>query len=106
VPCVTNTAPQADLTRKRLERAGKLTSGLADEGVRWGATAAAIEESARLLVGDVFLAAGCIAYLGAFTGAFRCVFFLCEGGKGVAEKGITALGGNAHAPPCLGLKER
>ncbi|KIZ07655.1 Dynein heavy chain 6, axonemal [Monoraphidium neglectum] len=62
---------KADLTRKRLERAGKLTSGLADEGVRWGATAAAIEESARLLVGDVFLAAGCIAYLGAFTGAFR-----------------------------------
>ncbi|GBF88264.1 dynein heavy chain axonemal protein, partial [Raphidocelis subcapitata] len=62
---------QADLTRKRLERAGKLTSGLADEGVRWGATADAIGAATALLVGDVFLAAGAIAYLGAFTGAFR-----------------------------------
>ncbi|KAI8465887.1 MAG: dynein heavy chain 7 [Monoraphidium minutum] len=61
----------ADLTRKRLERAGKLTSGLADEGVRWGATAGEIDAAARRLVGDVFLAAGCVAYLGAFTGAFR-----------------------------------
>ena len=26
---------QAELTQRRLERAGKLTSGLADEGVRW-----------------------------------------------------------------------
>lgn len=26
---------QADVTRKRLDRAGKLTSALADEGVRW-----------------------------------------------------------------------
>ena len=39
--------------------------------MRWGATAESIEAATRLLVGDVFLAAGCIAYLGAFTGAFR-----------------------------------
>jgi hypothetical protein len=64
-------ATQAELTRKRLERAAKLTSGLADEGVRWGATADAIRAATALLVGDVFVAAGAIAYLGAFTGAFR-----------------------------------
>ncbi len=64
-------ADQADLTRKRLERAGKLTSGLADEGVRWFATAEAIGEQLVKLVGDVFLAAACIAYYGAFTGSYR-----------------------------------
>ncbi|GFR44385.1 hypothetical protein Agub_g5605 [Astrephomene gubernaculifera] len=62
---------QADLTRKRLERAGKLTSGLADEGVRWKATAETIGEQLIKLVGDVFLASACIAYYGAFTGAYR-----------------------------------
>lgn len=62
---------QADLTRKRLERAAKLTSGLADEAVRWRAAADGLAAAAGLLVGDVFLAAGAIAYLGAFTGAFR-----------------------------------
>ncbi|MEW5314022.1 MAG: hypothetical protein WDW38_005550 [Sanguina aurantia] len=62
---------QADLTRKRLERAGKLTSGLADEGVRWAATASAIQATLVQLVGDVFLSAACISYYGAFTGAYR-----------------------------------
>jgi len=62
---------QAELTRKRLDRAGKLTSGLADEGVRWQATADQLQAQAALLVGDVFLAAACIAYYGAFTGSFR-----------------------------------
>jgi hypothetical protein len=69
------------LTRKRLERASKLTSGLADEGVRWGATAKALEASTKLLIGDVFLASGYIAYLGAFTGSFRW------GSKGGGERG-------------------
>ncbi|WIA13579.1 hypothetical protein OEZ85_007146 [Tetradesmus obliquus] len=62
---------QVDLTRKRLERAGKLTSGLADEGVRWQATADQLQTQTELLVGDVFLSAACIAYYGAFTGSYR-----------------------------------
>ena len=33
----------ADTTSKRLVRAGKLTGGLADEGVRWTATVAELE---------------------------------------------------------------
>lgn len=63
--------PQADLTRLRLDRAGKLTSGLADEGVRWQATADQLQGQTDLLVGDVFLSAACIAYYGAFTGSYR-----------------------------------
>jgi hypothetical protein len=64
---------QVDLTRKRLERAGKLTSGLADEGIRWQATADQLQTQTELLVGDVFLSAACIAYYGAFTGSYRYV---------------------------------
>ncbi len=59
---------QADVTRKRLDRAGKLTSALADEGVRWKDTATRIQIVTDLLVGDVFLSSACIAYYGAFTG--------------------------------------
>jgi hypothetical protein len=64
--------PQAELTRKRLERAGKLTSGLAEEGVRWGQTVGQMDGQIERLVGDVFLGAACISYYGAFTGAYRC----------------------------------
>lgn len=63
---------QADLTKNRLVRAGKLTSALADEGVRWQQTADTIQQQTDLLVGDVFLGSACIAYYGAFTGAYRC----------------------------------
>jgi len=62
---------QADLTRKRLDRAGKLTNGLASEGVRWAETAEMLQTQAHLLTGDVFLSAACIAYYGAFTRVFR-----------------------------------
>ena len=54
-------------------RAGKLTNALADEGVRWQQTADTIQVQTDLLVGDVFLSAACIAYYGAFTGAYRSV---------------------------------
>lgn len=62
---------QAELTRKRLERANKLTSGLSEEGARWQATAEQLQRQMELLVGDVFISAACIAYYGAFTGSCR-----------------------------------
>jgi dynein heavy chain len=62
---------QAELTKKRLERAGKLTSGLSEEGVRWRATGEQLQKQIELLVGDVFISAACIAYYGAFTGSYR-----------------------------------
>ncbi|KAK3247052.1 hypothetical protein CYMTET_43439 [Cymbomonas tetramitiformis] len=64
-------AEQADTTAKRLQRAGKLTSALADEQVRWKETAESIGVATKLLVGDVFLGSGCISYYGAFTGVYR-----------------------------------
>ena len=62
---------QAVLSEKRLARAGKLTSALGDESVRWNQTAEDISRSMVLLIGDVFLASGYISYLGAFTGPYR-----------------------------------
>lgn len=64
-------AQQAAQTTARLARAGQLTEALGDEQVRWADTAAAIGARTALLVGDVFLAAACISYYGAFTGPYR-----------------------------------
>ena len=37
--------------------------------MRWRSTADDLGDKLLLLVGDVFLAAACISYMGAFTGA-------------------------------------
>ncbi len=59
------------MCEEKLDRAQKLIGGLGGEKVRW--TAAAAELSARYerLVGDMLLASGVIAYLGAFPGDLR-----------------------------------
>ena len=62
---------QTDLAAARLGRAGKLTSALADEQVRWQETADKIADDTVLLVGDVFLGAAAVSYFGAFTGNYR-----------------------------------
>lgn len=62
---------EADQTKNRLVRAGKLTSGLADEHVRWKATVETMDRGIADLVGDVFLSAACVSYYGAFTGPYR-----------------------------------
>ena len=41
--------------------------------MRWQRTADGIQTTIDLLVGNVFLSAACIAYYGAFTGAYRGV---------------------------------
>ncbi|KDO23904.1 hypothetical protein SPRG_20887 [Saprolegnia parasitica CBS 223.65] len=64
-------ADEAELTRARLSRAEKLTVGLADELVRWKASLEVMAADKVNLVGDVFLSAACIAYLGPFDGTFR-----------------------------------
>ena len=61
----------ADTTSKRLVRAGKLTGGLADEGVRWTATVGELNIERVNLIGNVFLSAAFIAYLGFFTAPYR-----------------------------------
>jgi dynein heavy chain len=60
-----------DLCEKKLERATKLIGGLGGEKLRWTEVAAALKEDYTNLTGDVLLSAGCIAYLGAFTAAYR-----------------------------------
>jgi dynein heavy chain len=61
-------AVQADLCGKRLGRAGKLTSLLGDELVRWGTAADDLAGRLELLVGDALMAAAVVNYLGAFPG--------------------------------------
>jgi dynein heavy chain, axonemal len=62
---------EAKLTQDRLVRAGKLTTGLADEQVRWKESVETLNSMIHALVGDVLLSAGFISYLGPFTGVYR-----------------------------------
>ena len=62
---------QVTVSEQRLGRAGKLTSALGDEAVRWQETADSISESMVLLVGDIFLSSASVSYVGAFTGPYR-----------------------------------
>lgn len=59
------------LTQARLTRAGKLTSALGDEQVRWEESVAQFEQEIINVVGNVFIAAACVAYYGAFTSHYR-----------------------------------
>lgn len=62
---------QAATAKKQLERAGQLLGGLGGEKVRWLESAAFLNKSLVNLVGDMCLAAGCLAYLGPFTAQYR-----------------------------------
>uniref|UniRef100_A0A3B4T6A4 Dynein axonemal heavy chain 6 n=1 Tax=Seriola dumerili TaxID=41447 RepID=A0A3B4T6A4_SERDU len=59
------------LTQVRLTRAGKLTSALGDEQVRWQESVALFDQEIINVVGNVFIAAACVAYYGAFTSHYR-----------------------------------
>ncbi len=79
---------QADLTKKRLDRAGKLTSALADEGVRWQQTADNIQLATDLLVRACStLGLG----LGLGNAGGRCEREACTG-RSAAEEGEASLG--------------
>ncbi|KAI8818687.1 dynein heavy chain and region D6 of dynein motor-domain-containing protein [Fimicolochytrium jonesii] len=58
-------------TTRRLARAGKLTTALADEQVRWAESVEKLNQQIEDLVGNIFLSAACVAYFGAFTSTFR-----------------------------------
>jgi len=51
----------SDQTAGRLVRAGQLTSGLADEGVRWKQTLIDLAALKTDLIGDVFASCACIS---------------------------------------------
>lgn len=56
---------------KKLERAQKLIGGLGGEKARWTSAAEELQKVYDNLTGDVLISSGVIAYLGAFTAAFR-----------------------------------
>jgi dynein heavy chain len=60
-----------DLCTKKLERAEKLIGGLGGEKTRWGKAARELGQLYNNLTGDVLISSGLVAYLGAFTSAFR-----------------------------------
>ncbi|GFR44543.1 hypothetical protein Agub_g5814 [Astrephomene gubernaculifera] len=62
---------EVDLCEKKLDRATKLIGGLGGEKSRWTEVAAKLGHDYVNLTGDVLLASGFIAYLGAFTAAYR-----------------------------------
>lgn len=55
----------------KLGRAEQLIELTAEEGENWKATLAVLKEEASKLVGDIFLAAASISYIGPFTGVYR-----------------------------------
>merc|ERR1719428_1548175 len=62
---------EAATCEARLERAGILTVGLKDEGIRWKHTVDDIGIQINNLTGDVFLSSAAISYYGPFTGQYR-----------------------------------
>jgi dynein heavy chain len=62
---------QVELVGKKISRAEKLIGGLGGEKDRWGQMALSLNAVYINLTGDVLLASGVIAYLGAFTLSYR-----------------------------------
>eukprot|EP01041_Mallomonas_annulata_P002945 gene2945-5789_t len=62
---------QSEQAKKQLVRAGQLLGGLGGEKVRWQQSASSLQLAMVNLVGDMCLAAGCLAYLGPFTSRYR-----------------------------------
>uniref|UniRef100_A0A8D0GTF0 Dynein axonemal heavy chain 6 n=1 Tax=Sphenodon punctatus TaxID=8508 RepID=A0A8D0GTF0_SPHPU len=65
------------LTQARLTRAGKLTAALGDEQVRWAESIKNFEAEISNIIGNVFIAAACVAYYGAFTALYRQLLIDC-----------------------------
>ena len=62
---------KAEETSQRLQRAGKLTTALADEQIRWAESVLNLDNQMNSLLGNVFLCAASVAYFGAFTSTYR-----------------------------------
>ncbi|XP_022919976.1 dynein axonemal heavy chain 6 [Onthophagus taurus] len=59
------------LTAARLVRAGRLNLALGDEQIRWEQSVEDAKNQLVSIVGDIILAAACVAYIGAFTNNYR-----------------------------------
>nr|KAE8931561.1 Dynein heavy chain 6, axonemal [Phytophthora fragariae] len=63
---------ESDLTQQRLKNAEKLTVGLHDERIRWKGSIKLLKKEGNSILGDSFLTAACMSYLGPFDGLYRC----------------------------------
>ncbi|XP_008252409.2 dynein axonemal heavy chain 6 [Oryctolagus cuniculus] len=70
-------AKNMSLTKARLVRAAKLTAALGDEQVRWEESIQKFQEEISNIIGNVFIAAACVAYYGAFTAQYRQMLIEC-----------------------------
>ncbi|KAI9331944.1 dynein heavy chain and region D6 of dynein motor-domain-containing protein [Obelidium mucronatum] len=77
---------QVDLCGKKLVRAEKLIGGLGGEKDRWGEAAKTLTATYNNLTGDVLLSSAVIAYLGAFTSAYRQICLTDWNEKCLANK--------------------
>ena len=71
-----NLEAEYKLCSDKLDRAGKLISGLGGEKARWTDAAERLQAQLDALPGDMLLAAGYIAYLGPFTTLYRRALLL------------------------------
>ena len=67
----TSLANEIQLTSVRIKRSSQLTTGLAEEKVLWAEKLAGLEAQFQTVVGDAFLSAAAISYLGPFTSEYR-----------------------------------
>ena len=78
-------ADEMALTKRRLSKAEELISLLTDEDERWNNAVATIKNEYDKLIGDVFLAAAFVSYLGPFTGSYREVM-ISDWFKSITDK--------------------
>lgn len=79
---------EADRCAKRLDLAQRLVSALGSEKARWANSIVELEESLRLIVGDVLLASAFVSYAGPFNKRFRQRMIETEFLKFMREKCI------------------
>ena len=80
-------ANQVDGCVKKLERAGKLISGLGGERTRWTEMVKTLGEQLVNVTGDVLISSAIVAYLGVFTAEYRDAV-LTEWIASIKERGI------------------
>ena len=79
-----------DGCNKKLERAGKIISGLKGEKTRWTETVAKLTKDFDFLIGNCLVAAGTLAYAGAFTAQYRSELE-AEWRKNILERNVALL---------------
>ena len=59
----------------RIERSKQLTNGLEGESIRWNSQIKIIDEQAKFIIGESFIAAAIINYFGPFSSNNRKIIF-------------------------------